>query len=98
METIKLFEIEEKQKEIIKNDLFSVKYLFFEAGKGMPAHIEKAQMTLQVIEGRITFVFGENEKAYMMPQYTILEFDGRFKHSIIAHEDSKVLITIVPIK
>jgi calcineurin-like phosphoesterase family protein len=98
MEAINILEIEENQRKIINNDSFSVEYLFFEAGKGMPAHTEKAKATIQILEGRITFVNEENDKTYMMPQHTILEFDGRSTYSIIAHEDSKILMTIVPIK
>ena len=98
MEKIEILEIEEKNQEIIKNDFFVVRYLYFEAGRGMPTQRERAMATIQVIEGRITFVYGKEEKAYMMSKDTILEFDGRETYSIIAHENSKVLITIVPIK
>ena len=98
MEKIDILEIEEKNQEIIKNDFFAVRYLYFEAGRGMPARTEQAMATIQVIEGRITFVYGKEEKNCMMSENTILEFDGREIHSIIAHENSKILITIVPIK
>ena len=98
MERINILEIEEKNQEIIKNDFFIVKYLHFEAGKGLFTQTEHAMAAIQVIEGKITFVYGKEEKTFMMPQSTILEFDGREPHSIIAHENSKILITIVPIK
>ncbi len=98
MEKIDILEIEEKNQEIIKNDFFVVKYLYFDAGKGAPTKKEQAMATIQVVEGRVTFVYGKEENAYMMPKDTILEFDGRESYSMIAHENSKVLITIVPIK
>ena len=98
MEKINILEIEEKNQEIIKNNFFTVKYLYFEAGKGLFTQTEHAMATIQVVEGRITFVYGKEEKTFMMPQSTILEFDGREPHSVIAHENSKILITIVPIK
>lgn len=97
MEKIDLFEIEEKNLEIITNKFFSVRYLYLDAGRGMPVRKEQAMATIQVIEGRITFVYGKEEKACMMQQHAILEFDGRLTYSIIAHENSKILITIVPV-
>ena len=98
MEKIDILDIEEKNREIIQNDFFSIRYLYFDAGRGMPTQKEQAMATIQVIEGRITFVYGKAEKAYMMPKDTILEFDARETYSTIAHENSKILITIVPIK
>jgi len=98
MEKINILEIEEKSQEIIKNDFFTVKYLYLEAGKGLFTQMEYAMATIQVVEGRITFVYGKEEKTFMMSQNTILEFDGREPYSIIAHENSKILIRIVPIK
>ena len=98
MEKINILDIEEKNREIIQNDFFSVRYLYLDAGRGMPTKKEQAMATIQVIEGRVSFVYGKEEKAYMMPKDTILEFDGREPHSMVAHEDSKILMTIVPIK
>jgi quercetin dioxygenase-like cupin family protein len=98
-EIVDILEIEEINREIIKNNLFSVKYLYFEAGKGLPVQFEAAMATIQVIEGRITFVYGKDgENTCRMQGGTILEFDARETYSMIAHENSKVLITIVPIK
>ena len=94
MEKINILDIEEKNQEIIKNDFFVVKYLYFEAGKGLFTQIEQAMVILQVIEGKITFVYGKEEKKFMMPQGMILEFDGRETYSIIAHENSKALMII----
>lgn len=98
MEIIDIIGLEEKNQEIIKNDFFTIKYLYFDAGKGMLSHTEQAMATIQVIEGLITFVLDDEDKRFRMSSSTILEFDGRSAHSIIAHEDSRVLITIVPIK
>ena len=99
MEKIDILEIDEKNQDIIINDFFTVKYLYFEAGKGLLAQTEQAMATIQVVEGRISFVFyGKEEKTCMMQKDTILAFDAREKHLIIAHENSKVLITIIPIK
>jgi len=98
MEKIDILDIEEKNREIIQNDFFSVRYLYLDAGKGMPIQQEQAMATIQVIEGRVTFVHGKAEKTCMMPKDTILKFDARETYSMIAHENSKILITIVPIK
>ena len=98
MNRIDILEIEGTQVEIVKNDFFTVKYMYLDAGKGMFSCKEQATATIQVIEGWITFVFGKEERSYMMPQNSILEFDGRLGYSIIAHENSKLLMTIVPIK
>ncbi len=98
MEKIDILDIEEKNQDIIKNDFFTVKYLYFDAGKGLPVQKEQAMATIQVIEGRVTFVYGKEERTCMMAEDTILEFDARETYSMIAHENSRVLITIVPIK
>ena len=98
MNRVDILEIEGTNQEIIKNDFFSVKYVYLDAGKGIFSRVEQATEAVQVVEGRITFVFGKEEKPYVMLQGSILEFDGRLGYSIIAHENSKLLMTIVPIK
>ena len=98
MNRVDILEIEGTYQEIVKNNFFTVKYIYLDAGKGMFSCMEQATATVQVLEGRITFVFGKEERPYMMPQSSILEFDSRLGYSIIAHENSKLLMTIVPIK
>jgi len=97
-EIIDILEIDSKNQEIIKNDFFTIRYLYFDAGKGLTTQHENAMAAVQVIEGRITFVHGKDENACSMQGGTTLEFDARETYSIIAHENSKILITIVPIK
>ena len=98
MNRIDILEIEETYQEIIKNDLFTVTYIYLDAGKGIFNQTKQAIVARQVIEGRITFVSGKDDKNYIMPRDSILEFDGKSGYSIIAHENSKILMTIVPIK
>ena len=92
MERIDIHNIEEKSREIIKNDFFTVKYLYFDAGKSLLSQTEQAMALIQVIEGTITFVYEKEGKSFLMPQNTILEFDAREPYSIIAHQNSKILI------
>ncbi len=97
-EIVDLLETEKENREIIKNDFFTVRYMYFEAGKGLSTQQENSMATIQVIEGRITFVYGKEEYACAMHKDTILDFDAKETYSIVAHEDSKILMTIVPIK
>ncbi len=98
MEVIELNNTVNKMAEIITTDFFKIKYCIFDAGKGLFGNSANGIATIYVIEGKITFVMDESEKKFVMERNSILEFDAQKKHSLIAHENSKILMTIVPIK
>ena len=98
MKEIDLKSIDSKNIDIVNNEYFRVHYMVLDAGKCLLSKTDQAMAIIEVIEGRITFVFDDSSNTYVLKSNTLLEFDARKQHTIIAHEDSKMLLTIVPIK
>lgn len=63
------------------------------AGKAMPSHQVKGEITVQCLEGSVEFKVGDAGR--VMHQGELLCLAGGVAHSVTALEDASVLVTIL---
>ena len=80
-------------KTLYKSDHLEVFRMILLAGKIMPTHWVKGEITVQCIEGRVEFTAAGNSQ--LMSSGELICLSGGVEHSLKAVEDSSVIVTIL---
>lgn len=78
---------------VAKTDALEVIRIVLPAGKQLPPHKVPGEITVQCIEGRVEFHFGELTRE--LTAGALLYLEGGGEHSLRASEDSSLLVTIL---
>jgi len=84
---------EARTAALFKTDGLEVMRLVMPAGKAMPAHWVKGEVTLQCLEGEVELMAGGTVRRMKAGQLVWLE--GEVDHALTAVQPSSVLLTIV---
>ena len=90
---INLSQVAEGKKQIGTTPKFRTMYFDFEKGEGLPQHTHNGYASIFIHKGKVTIEFISGEK-FELSEGGYLAFDARVKHNVIAHIQSKVLVTI----
>lgn len=77
---------------LIKSDRLTVVRLMIPAGKTIPPHHAKGDVTVHCLKGKLEFTAGEITRSLRSGQLILLA--GRETHSLTAAEDSALLVTV----
>ena len=77
---------------LIKSDHLTVVRLEVPAGKQIPPHHAKGDITVHCLKGSIEFTAGEITRSLSSGQLILLA--GKETHSLVAIEDSTLLVTV----
>ncbi len=80
-------------KTLYKSDRLQVFRMVLLAGKTMPAHQVRGEITIQCLEGRIEIIAGETTQ--LMREGGLICLAGNVMHAVHALEDASVLVTIL---
>ena len=83
---------ESRTAALFKTDELEVMRLVLVAGKSMPMHSVKGEITVQCIEGEVEFT--ANGRARGMKAGQLLWLAGDVKHALTALTDASLLVTI----
>lgn len=78
---------------LIKNPTFRVMLVALHDGAILPSHQADGAITVQVVEGRISFT--ALEEVIVIEQGQLVALPASEPHSVKAYEDSALLITVV---
>ena len=78
---------------IVKTDDLEVIRIVLPAGNDLPPHQVPGEITVQCLEGKVTFRVGEVDRELTAGKMLYLE--GGSKHSLRASENSSLLVTIL---
>jgi quercetin dioxygenase-like cupin family protein len=78
---------------LVKTEHLEIIRLVIPAGKNIAEHRVAGELTVQCLEGRVTFKSGETQRE--LSPGMLLFLNGGEPHSLRAIEDSSVLVTIV---
>jgi quercetin dioxygenase-like cupin family protein len=80
-------------KTLIKTTDLELIRLVLPAGKDIPTHQARGEITVQCLEGRVAF--NASDKSQELVAGQLLYLPAGEPHSIRAHEDSSLLVTIL---
>jgi quercetin dioxygenase-like cupin family protein len=83
----------EKTKTLVKTDSLEVIRLVVPAGKEIPTHQVAGEITVQCLEGRVSFTAGDNTRD--LGAGDLLFLSGNAPHALRGIEDASVLVTIL---
>jgi quercetin dioxygenase-like cupin family protein len=78
---------------IVKTAALEVIRIVLRAGNELPPHRVPGEITVQCLEGKVTFRAADVDRALAAGQFLFL--DGGVEHALRAHEESSLLVTIV---
>ena len=78
---------------IVKTDHLEVIRIVLLAGNKLPTHQVPGEITVQCVEGRVEFTIGQ--VARELTAGAMLYVEGGSEHSLLASEDSSLLVTIL---
>lgn len=78
---------------IVKTNDLEVIRIVLLAGNDLPPHEVPGDITVQCLEGKVTFGVGNLVRELTAGKFLYVE--GGVKHSLLAREDSTLLVTIV---
>ncbi|MEX2176689.1 MAG: cupin domain-containing protein [Pirellulaceae bacterium] len=81
-----------KTRTLFKAEDLEVIRLVVLAGKEIPPHRVSVEVTVQCLEGRVDFRLGDLKRE--LSAGTLLYMEGGTEHSLVAQEDSSLLVTI----
>ncbi|MTH78391.1 cupin domain-containing protein [Paracoccus aestuariivivens] len=84
---------EVKTHALVKTPEFEAIRLFLAAGKELKDHKVDGSITLQCLDGVVDFRFGQQVRRMQAGDWLYL--DGGVIHSLWAHEDAALLLTIM---
>ena len=82
-----------KTTTLAKTQTFEIIRLVIPAGKDIPEHKARGDITVQCLEGRIAFTAGDTTRELEAGQ--LLDLSGGESHSLHGIEDASVLVTIL---
>jgi quercetin dioxygenase-like cupin family protein len=78
---------------LVKTDGFEAIRMVLPAGDSHPPHSVEGPITVQCLQGRVEFIVGDAH--HMLSPGSWLFLEGGAKHSLQAHEDAVLLVTII---
>jgi quercetin dioxygenase-like cupin family protein len=78
---------------LVKTETFEVIRLVVPAGKEIPTHRTAGEITVQCLEGRVTFTAGGESRELAAGQ--LLYLAREIPHSLHGIEDASILVTIM---
>lgn len=78
---------------LVKTETLEIIRLLVPAGKEIPKHRAPGEITVQCLEGRVTFVAGDEARELEVGQ--LLYLAREVPHSLRGIEDASVLVTIM---
>ena len=84
---------ESRNVALFKTDELEVIRLVMPAGKSMPSHWVKGEVTIHCLEGEVILTAGGQTRQMLAGQLVWLE--GGVDHALLAVQDSSLLLTIV---
>ena len=84
---------ESRNVALFKTDEIEVIRLVMPAGKSMPSHWVKGEVTIHCLEGEVSLTAGGQTRQMFAGQLVWLE--GGVDHALLAVQDSSLLLTIV---
>ena len=84
---------ESRNVALFKTDELEVIRLVMPAGKSMPSHWVKGEVTIHCLEGEVSLTAGGQTRQMLAGQLVWLE--GGVDHALLAVQDSSLLLTIV---
>ncbi|QDU29047.1 Cupin domain protein [Anatilimnocola aggregata] len=82
-----------KTETLVKTATLELIRLVLPAGKDIPSHKAPGEITVQCLEGRVTFTVGENAVELSVGQ--LLYLTAGEPHALKASEDSSLLVTLL---
>lgn len=82
-----------KTETLVKTATLELIRLVLPAGKDIPSHKAPGEITVQCLEGRVTFAVGENSVELSAGQ--LLYLSAGEPHALKASEDSSLLVTLL---
>ncbi len=82
-----------RTRTLIKTEDLEVLWLVLPEGKEIPVHSAPGRITVHCVEGRVAFTAIRGTADLSPGQLLYLE--PREPHSLLAHEDSSLLVTLV---
>lgn len=91
VDTINSTEFKDLQvSRLIEVDANQIVSVTMEKGAHFPKHDSKTDVTLLVLEGKITFYISEQE--YLLSKHQVFQFPKDEEHHVTAHENSRFLL------
>jgi quercetin dioxygenase-like cupin family protein len=84
---------QERTATLVKTDRLEVIRLVIPAGKNIPPHQVSGPITVQCLEGRVTFTVGEQQQELAAGDFLFLS--GNERHAVVGIADSSLLVTIL---
>jgi quercetin dioxygenase-like cupin family protein len=81
-----------KTTALIKTENLEVLRLVIPAGKEIPTHTTRGEITVQCVEGRVAFTTGGSTQELGAGQ--LLYLRGEQPHSVLGLDDASLLVTI----
>jgi quercetin dioxygenase-like cupin family protein len=85
--------VQARTTTLIKTETLEVIRLVIPSGKDIPRHQARGEITVQCLEGRVTFRAGDDSRELAAGQLLYLE--GEVPHSVHGIEDASILLTIM---
>jgi quercetin dioxygenase-like cupin family protein len=82
-----------RTQTLIKTNALEVIRLVVPAGKEIPTHLTRGEVTIQCLEGRVAFTAGG--KTQDLEAGHMLYLAAREPHALLGVEDASVLVTIL---
>jgi quercetin dioxygenase-like cupin family protein len=82
-----------KTTTLVKTRTLEIIRLVVGAGKNIPGHQAPGEITVQCLEGRVTFTAGDTTRELEPGQ--LLYLSGKVRHSLQGVEDASILLTIL---
>ncbi len=100
IQAIDLGEITSKKELLTTNEKFKCLQFNFEVGEGLAKHRHNGYATVLVLKGSVKMTFEmENiplasEDVFELTEKTMLSFDARLVHDLVALAPSQILVTL----
>jgi quercetin dioxygenase-like cupin family protein len=86
----------QRTSALVKTDTLEVMRLVLPAGKTVPSHAVKGEITVQCLEGKVEFTAAGS--SLTLTQGQLLYLAGGVPHALAAVEDASVLVTVLLVK
>lgn len=84
---------DDRTRALVKTKEFEAMVVRLVSGKVLPPHKANGPITVQCLSGNVTF--SANGSDHPMAAGDWLYLEGNTEHSVTAHEDSALLVTVV---
>ena len=82
-----------RTRAVVKTKEFEAMVVHLVSGKVLPPHKTPGPVTVQCLAGKVTFSANGNDQPMIVGDWLYLA--GETEHSVTAHEDSALLVTVI---